>query len=173
MSIKWKMDKAHTQVQFKVKHMAISTIWGEFTEVNVEAETDQLNFEQAEFEFSAVIDSIHTGNKDRDAHLKSNDFFDAIDYPEMRFRGRRIADEKVSGELTIRGTTLPIELNLDFGGVIEEGETHRAGMEITGKLNRKDYGLNWSALTEAGNLVVSDTVDLLINLQLLEENTQA
>lgn len=173
MRINWIMDKAHTQVQFQVKHMAISTIRGEFAEVDVRAETEALNFDHAKFQFSAAVESIHTGNKDRDNHLKSDDFFAALDFPEMKFSGECTGENKVRGNLTIKGVTRPIELDMDFGGIITEAEgKHRAGMEFTGELNRNDFNLNWSALTEAGSLVVSDTVKLLISLELLEAGAQ-
>lgn len=164
---KWNLDPSHSEVQFKVKHMVISTVTGNFDQFNAEVESNANDFSDAKFEFDAKIDSINTKNADRDGHLKSADFFAADQFPELKFESTSgIIDGKIEGTLEIRGEKKPITLEADFGGVIIDpwGNT-RAGFEFTGDINRKDYGLTWTATTEAGGLVVSDKVKLLVNLE--------
>lgn len=170
MSVNWKIDHAHSEVQFKVKHMVISTVSGEFLDFDAQAETVDEEFSNPKFEFSANVDSINTKNEHRDNHLKSDDFFNSADYPELTFKGNKLTGNALEGEITIKGVTKPIVLDADFGGVINDMEGNkRGGFEFSGKLNRKDFGLNWSATTEAGGLVVADDVKLLINLEFVKQ----
>ena len=167
MATKWNLDPSHSEVQFKVKHMVISTVTGNFDHFNAGLESNDNNFSDAKFEFDAKVESINTKNADRDGHLKSADFFAAEQFPEMKFESTSgIQNGKIEGTLEIRGEKQPITLNADFGGVIKDpyGLT-RAGFEFSGEINRKDYGLGWSQVTEAGGLVVSDKVKLLVNLE--------
>ena len=167
MATKWNLDPSHSEVQFKVKHMVISTVTGNFDHFNAGVESNDNNFSDAKFEFDAKVESINTKNADRDGHLKSADFFAAEQFPEMKFESTSgIQNGKIEGTLEIRGEKQPITLNADFGGVIKDpyGLT-RAGFEFSGEINRKDYGLGWSQVTEAGGLVVSDKVKLLVNLE--------
>ena len=167
MATQWNLDPSHSEVQFKVKHMVISTVTGNFDHFNAGVESNSNDFSDAKFEFDAKVDSINTKNKDRDTHLKSADFFAAEQFPEMKFESTSgIQNGKIEGTLEIRGEKQPITLNADFGGVIKDpyGLT-RAGFEFSGEINRKDYGLGWSQVTEAGGLVVSDKVKLLVNLE--------
>ena len=167
MATKWNLDPSHSEVQFKVKHMVISTVTGNFDHFNAGVESNSNDFSDAKFEFDAKVDSINTKNSDRDGHLKSADFFAAEQFPEMKFESTSgIQNGKIEGTLEIRGEKQPITLNADFGGVIKDpyGLT-RAGFEFSGEINRKDYGLGWSQVTEAGGLVVSDKVKLLVNLE--------
>ena len=170
MSVKWNLDKGHSEVQFKVKHMVISTVTGEFLDFDASAESDDENFSNARFQFKAKVDSIATKSADRDGHLKSDDFFNASEFPELTFKGNEFNGEKLKGEITIKGVTKPLELDTDFGGVIKDPYgNRRAGFEFTGELNRKDFGLNWSAATEAGGLVVADEVKLSVNLEFIKQ----
>lgn len=170
MSTKWIVDKSHSEVQFKVKHMVISTVSGEFTEFDAEAITQNDSFNDAEFKFNANVDSINTKNPDRDGHLKSDDFFNAGEYPALTFTGKGLSGHKLQGELTLKGVTKPVTLNVDFGGVIKDPYgNQRAGFEFEGEINRKDFGLNWDATTEAGGLIVSDKVKLFVNLELIKQ----
>ncbi len=170
MSTKWIVDKSHSEVQFKVKHMVISTVSGEFTDFDAEAETQDESFSDPKFEFKANIDSINTKNADRDGHLKSEDFFNASEFPVLRFEGNGLNGNKLNGELTIKGVTKPVTLDANFGGVINDPYGNkRAGFEFEGEINRKDFGLNWSATTEAGGLVVADKVKLFVNLELIKQ----
>ncbi len=167
---KWNIDAAHSEVGFKVKHMMISTVSGHFGEFSASVETDSEDFTGATFAFSANVGSINTKNTDRDAHLKSDDFFNAEQYPEISFTSKSFDGDTMVGDLTIRDTTREVSLDVDFNGVAVDpyGQT-KAGFEISGKINRKDFGLNWSAVTEAGNIVVSDTVKLLVDIQFVRQ----
>lgn len=166
----WNIDNTHSEVGFKVKHMMISTVKGHFEDYQALVETSDDSFSDASFSFSAKIDSINTKNGDRDNHLKSNDFFNASEYPEMTFKSKSFDGENLVGDLTIRDVTKEVTLEVDFNGVAVDpyGQT-KAGFEIRGKINRKDFNLTWSAVTEAGSIVVSDTVDLVIDAQFIKE----
>ena len=164
---KWNLDTSHSEVQFKVKHMVISTVTGNFDQFNAENESKDDQLSDSKFEFAAEVNSINTKNADRDGHLKSADFFAAEQFPEMIFESTSgIENGQINGTLEIRGEKKPITLDADFGGIIKDpfGFT-RAGFEFSGEINRKDFGLGWSQVTEAGGLVVSDKVRLLINLE--------
>ncbi|HEY4147854.1 MAG TPA: YceI family protein [Chitinophagaceae bacterium] len=172
---KWTIDTAHSEVGFKVRHLVISTVSGKFTsfEGTVEAEKD--DFSDAKVSFSTEIDSIHTGNEQRDGHLKSPDFFDAASHPKLSFVSTGVTRKKgndyiVTGNLTIKSISKPVELEVEFGGIQKDfyGRTI-AGFEINGKINRQDYGLTWSAVTETGGIVVADEVKLHINAELIKE----
>ena len=168
---KWILDPSHSEVSFKVKHMMISTVTGHFDEFEASIETEQEDFKNAEMRFSAKVDSINTKNSDRDAHLKSEDFFNAAAHPELSFTSTAFDGEKLTGKITLRGVTKEITLEVDYNGIVEDpyGQT-KTGFEFTGSLNRKDFGLSWSAVTEAGNVVVSDKVKLIVNAQFIKQN---
>ena len=170
---KWTIDPTHSEVSFKVKHLVISTVTGYFKKFEGAAESSSEDFEGASVSFSADIDSIDTNQSDRDAHLKSADFFDAANHPKLTFAGKIAksgGDYKLIGDLEIRGNKKAIELDVDFGGVVADpyGQT-KAGFEIEGKLSRKEFGLTWSAVTEAGSVVVSDQVRLHLSVQLVKQ----
>ncbi len=170
---KWTIDPTHSEVSFKVKHLVISTVTGFFRKFEGSAESNSNDFVGAKVNFSAAIDSIDTNQSDRDNHLKSADFFDAANHPNLTFEGivqNNGGDYKLVGDLTMRNTTKKVELDVDFGGVAGDpyGQT-KAGFEIDGKVNRKDFGLSWSAITEAGSVVVSDHVRLHLNVQLVKQ----
>lgn len=166
----WKVDKAHSEIAFKVKHMMISTVSGHFEDVNATVETDNDDFINAEFSFSAKTASINTKNSDRDTHLKSDDFFNAETYPELKFKSTSFDGSTLAGDLTIRDITKEIELDVDVNGIAVDpyGQT-KAGFEIRGSINRKDFNLTWSAITEAGSVVVGDSVKLVADLQFIKE----
>ncbi|MBA4851662.1 YceI family protein [Emticicia sp. BO119] len=172
---KWTIDASHSEVQFKVKHLMISTVTGTFGSYEGSVETTNDNdFEGATVNFSADIDSISTGQEQRDGHLKSADFFDAANFPKLTFAStsfEKTGDDTytVNGDLTIRGTTKPVKLIAEFGGIMTDfyGQT-KAGFDIQGKINRQDFGLAWSAVTEAGGIVVSDDVKLVMNIQVVK-----
>ncbi|TXE10344.1 polyisoprenoid-binding protein [Gelidibacter salicanalis] len=167
---KWNVDASHSEVGFKVKHMMISTVKGAFEKFDASAETESDDFKNAKFNFSAKVDSINTKNEDRDTHLKSEDFFNAEKYPELTFKSTSFDGNKIVGDLTIKDVTKEVTLNTDFNGVAVDpyGQT-KAGFEITGKINRKDFGLTWNAVTEAGSIVVSDTIQFAIDLQFIKQ----
>lgn len=170
---KWIIDHAHSEVSFKVKHLVISTVTGYFRKFEGSAESTSNDFDGATVSFSADIDSIDTNQSDRDGHLKSQDFFDAANHPKLTFVGtvkNNGEDYKLVGDICIRGTKKEIELDLDFGGVAGDpyGQT-KVGFAIEGKISRKEFGLTWSAVTEAGSVVVSDQVRLIMNVQLVKQ----
>lgn len=166
----WKIDTAHSEIAFKVKHMMISTVTGHFDEFEATAKTNEEDFTNADFSFSAKTDSINTKNKDRDAHLKSDDFFNVESFPELKFTSKSFDREKLIGDLTIKDVTKEIELDVDFNGIAIDpyGQT-KAGMEMEGTINRKDFNLTWGAITEAGSVVVADKVKLAIAVQFIKE----
>lgn len=166
----WKIDNAHSEIAFKVRHMMISTVTGYFEDFQATAKTDGDNFENAEIEFSAKTHSVNTKNKDRDTHLKSEDFFHAEKHPELKFVSKSFDGEKLTGDLTIRDVTKQITLDTEFNGIAVDGYGQtKAGFEITGQINRKDFNLTWDAVTEAGNVVVSDKVKLVVDIQLIKQ----
>ncbi|ULQ50623.1 YceI family protein [Flavihumibacter fluvii] len=168
----WQIDPNHSEVTFKVKHLVISTVSGKFTSFEGTVDAEQADFSDAKISFSADIDSITTGNEQRDGHLKSADFFDAVGHPKLTFVSNKIVcksgnDFAVTGDLTIRGITKPVNLDVEFGGT--QGDFYGntvAGFELNGKINRQEFGLTWSAVTEAGGIVVSDDVKLHMNVEL-------
>jgi polyisoprenoid-binding protein YceI len=172
---KWIIDPAHSEVHFKVKHLVISTVTGSFKRFDCEVESNKEDFSDAKIKFSADIDSIDTRQEQRDTHLKSADFFDAANFPKLTITSTEVikkseTDYILKGDLTIRGTTKPVELIVEYGGTAVDtyGQT-KAGFEITGKINRYDFGLKWSAVTEAGGLVVGDDVKLVVNIQVIKQ----
>jgi polyisoprenoid-binding protein YceI len=171
---KWIVDTTHSEVQFKVKHLVISTVTGTFNKFYAELEAEKDDFTDAKIAFSADIDSIDTNNAQRDAHLKSDDFFNAEKFPQMTFKSSSLEKSNgkyaLKGDLTIRDITKPVELEVEFGGVATDpyGQI-KAGFEAVGKINRKEFGLMWSAITEAGGVVVSDEVKILLNVQFIKQ----
>ncbi|MBL4594882.1 MAG: YceI family protein [Flavobacteriales bacterium] len=163
---KWNIDPTHSEISFKVKHMMISTVTGSFEKFDASIESESDDFINADFNFSAQIDSINTKNSDRDTHLKSDDFFNAEAYPQMTFKSHSFDGSTLEGELTIRDITKTISLDVDFNGIAVDpyGQT-KVGFEVTGSINRKDFNLTWNAVTEAGSIVVSDTIKLIVDLQ--------
>lgn len=170
----WKIDTAHSEIQFKVKHLVISTVTGSFKKFDATAETEGDTFEGAEIAFTAETDSINTNNAQRDEHLKSDDFFNAQKYPKLTFKStafEKTSDDryKLTGDLTIRDITKKVTLDVLHGGTVEDpyGQT-KAGFEITGSINRKEFDLKWNGVTEAGNVVVGDEVKLHLNVQFIQ-----
>ena len=176
MATKWKIDPTHSEIQFKVKHLMITTVTGYFSKFDAEVETDEQNFTNAKnIIFTADVDSISTNNTDRDTHLKSEDFFNAAQNKQVKFVGKelkKVSDDefKLSGDLTIRETTKPITLNVEYGGIVQDpyGQT-KAGFTVTGKINRKEFGLKWNAVTEAGSVVVSDEIRINCEVQFVKQ----
>lgn len=153
----------------------ISTVTGKFTSYNAEAVTPGDDFSQAKIHFTADTASVSTGNEQRDGHLKSDDFFNAEKFPQMTFNSTAVnkvsdTEYKVTGDLTIRDITKSVTLDVEFNGTMTDpyGQ-HKAGFEVTGKINRKEFGLQWSATTEAGGIVVSDDVKIHCNVQFVKQ----
>ncbi len=174
MTTKWTIDPSHSEVQFKVKHLMITTITGNFHSYNLEVITDGDDFTTvSKIAFAAEIDSISTKNEQRDSHLKSAEFFNAEQHVVISFSGNKFeqdADEYLlHGDLTIKGITKPILLHVDFGGIVIDryGQT-KAGFTVTGKVSRKEFDLTWDAVTEAGQIVVSDEIRINCEIQLIK-----
>lgn len=167
---KWAVDPTHSEISFKVKHMMISTVTGYFSDFDATAESENEDFSDAKIRFSAKTGSINTKNTDRDKHLKSDDFFNSEKYPEMVFESKSFDGETLVGDLTIRDVTKEVTLDVDFNGVAVDpyGQT-KAGFELSGTVNRKDFDLTWNAVTEAGSIVVSDKVKIDVNVQFVKE----
>jgi polyisoprenoid-binding protein YceI len=172
---KWILDPSHSEVEFKVKHMMISTVTGKLTKFDATVETEGEEFTTAKVTFTADVDSINTGNEQRDGHLKSVDFFDVANFPQIKFVATKYENVdndgsyEVYGDLTIRGITQNLKFDAEFGGVIKDpwGNT-RAGITISGKINRKEFGLTWSGATETGSLIVSEEVRIHVGLEFVK-----
>lgn len=166
----WKIDNTHSEVAFKVKHMMISTVTGHFENFDATISANDESFKNASVAFNAKIDSINTKNKDRDTHLKSDDFFNSEKFSEMKFVSKSFNGEKLIGDLTIKDVTKEVVLDVDFNGIAVDpyGQT-KAGFEISGEISRKDFNLTWNAVTEAGSIVVSDKVKLAIDAQFIKQ----
>ena len=177
-TIKWTIDPTHSEITFKVKHLMISTVTGHFKKFDLVGETETNDFNTAKkIEFTADVDSIDTNNEQRDAHLKSADFFKAEEHPQIKFSGTKYEADgnegKLYGNLTIAGTTKPVVLDVEFGGTVVDpyGQT-KAGFTVTGKISRKEFGLTWNAVTEAGNVVVSDDIKINAEIQLVRQQQE-
>ena len=172
---KWSFDPIHTEITFKVKHLMITTVTGYFKQYTLELETEGDDFSSAKkIEFSADINSIETNNEQRNAHLRSADFFNVEQNPKLHFSGTKYevkGDEGIlHGNLTIAGITKPLTLNVEFGGLVKDpwgGE--RAGFTIKGKLSRKEFGMRYNAALEAGGVVVGDEVKINADIELVKQ----
>ena len=172
----WAIDPSHSEIQFKIKHLMITNVTGSFDIFNVSVETEEEDFMKAKVSCTADINSISTGDDQRDEHLKSADFFDAATYPQIKFVATNYENVdndgsyELYGDLTIRDVTRPVKLDVEFGGVVKDpyGNT-KAGFSINGKIKRKDYGLVWNGVTETGGIVVSDDVRIACEIQLIEQ----
>ena len=170
---KWVLDPAHSEITFKVKHLMISHVKGAFK--TFEASIDGEDFRSSNFNVTIDTGSISTNNDDRDAHLKSPDFFEVDQYPKITFARKSLKkvddDEfKLIGDLTIKGTTQEIKLDTEFGGFMKDPYgNEKAGFSIKGKLNRKDFGLNWNAALEAGGVMVGNEIKINAEVQFVKQ----
>ena len=172
----WVLDPTHSEVQFRIKHLMITNVTGSFSTFDASAATEGDDFTKAAINFKAQVDSISTNNQQRDMHLKSADFFETEKYPEIIFKSTNAGDRDaegnftLNGDLTIRDVTKNISLNVDFGGITKDpyGNT-KAGFTLSGKINRKDFGLTWNAALETGGVMVSDEVRLSAEIQLVKQ----
>ncbi|MBP4140446.1 YceI family protein [Flavobacterium sp. I-SCBP12n] len=172
---KWAIDPTHSEIGFKVKHMMFTNVSGKFTKFDASIESDETDFENAKIQFTGAIDSIATGNADRDTHLVSADFFDAEKFPEIKFVATsftKIKDSEydLTGDLTMHGVTKSIKLPAEFSGLMKDpwGNTKLA-FSLEGKINRKDWGLNWNSALETGGVLVGEEVRLVIELQFIKQ----
>ena len=175
MATTWKIDPTHSEIQFKVKHLMITTVTGYFETFDASFETENDDVHTASnIQFSADISSISTNNEQRDTHLKSADFFNAEEHEQLTFVGTNYEasgeEATLHGDLTIRGTTRPVTLKVEYGGTVVDpyGQT-KAGFTVSGKISRKEFGLVWNAVTEAGAVVVSDEIRLHAEVQFVKQ----
>ncbi|MBK8944560.1 MAG: YceI family protein [Ignavibacteriae bacterium] len=171
--INWGLDKSHSKIGFSVTHMIISETEGQFNNYDVKVVSkSENNFEDAQIEFSADVNSIDTDNEKRDQHLQSDDFFNVEKFPKIKFVGKsfkKVSEKnyKLVGDFTMRDVTKSVTLDVKYNGTVKDpwGNT-KAGFKVSGVINRFDYGLKWNAALETGGLVVSEDVELQINLEL-------
>ena len=171
----WKSDDTHSEITFKIRHLMISSVKGEFKEFDATIETENEDFSNAKVNAVIKTDSIFTNNADRDNHLRSADFFNAENHPEITFEGTAFEklDEdnyQLKGDLTMNGVTKNIALEVEFGGVAQDpfGNT-KAGFSLSGKLNRTDFGLNWNQALETGGVLVSEEVKVNAEVQFIKQ----
>jgi polyisoprenoid-binding protein YceI len=170
-STTWVIDQMHSEVQFKIKHLVISTVTGSFRKFEGKAITEGTDFTNAKVSISIDVKSIDTNQEQRDGHLHSGDFFAADLYPTINFESTSFEkksgnDYKMVGSLTLRGVTKPIELNVEYGGSENDGHGNiKHGFEVTGIVNRKEFGMTWNKLTDTGGLGLGEDIKLIANIQ--------
>lgn len=172
---KWVLDPAHSELTFKVKHLMISNVKGEFRNFRASIEGAGEDFSQSKVTLTVEAGSIDTNNSDRDTHLRSADFFDVENYPEITFEGTALTklDEdnyQLKGLLGMKGASKEVILDVEFGGFVKDPYgNEKAGFSINGKLNRKEWGLTWNAALEAGGVMVSDEVRINAEIQFVRQ----
>lgn len=172
----WTLDKAHSKIDFSVRHMMISRVRGEFQEFDVETSFDPENIEATTVTANIAIDSIFTRQEGRDGHLKSADFFDAENYPTMTFKSSKVTDKgkqkfTLEGDLTIKETTKTVTLEGEVLGPVVNplSGTRSVGFSLHGTINREDFGLNWNKAMETGGVLVGKEVTINIEAELTED----
>jgi polyisoprenoid-binding protein YceI len=172
----WNLDKSHSNVRFTVTHLVISEVEGSFKDFDGQLVSSNNDFTGASVNFAVDINSINTDNAKRDGHLKSDDFFNAAEYPEMIFKSKsfkKVSDNnyKLSGDLTIRDVTKPVVFDVVYGGTAEDGYGNtKAAFKASTVINRFDYKLKWNAITEAGGAVVGKDVKIDLRLQFAKDD---
>lgn len=174
-NLNWNVDPAHSELQFKVKHLMITNVTGTFSEISGSAESADDTFNGLSVKFAAKVASIKTGDDNRDGHLKSADFFDAEANPEITFASTNATavdadgNFELTGDLTIKGVTKQVKLNVEFGGLATDPwGNSKAGFTVSGKINRNDFGLTWNAALETGGVLVSEEVKINAEIQLVK-----
>ena len=172
---KWIIDPTHSEIHFKVRHLMVSWVTGNFKQFNAVLETSGDDIATSKVHFTADVNSISTNNEQRDAHLKAADFFDAEHHPQLIFEGdklEKIDDEnyKLHGTLTIRGNSRRLVLNVEFGGMTQDpwGNT-RTGFSVSGKVNRKDFGVSFSMVSETGGVLLGEDITINANVEFVKE----
>lgn len=166
---KWELDAAHSEIEFKVKHMMITNVKGNFDIFKIEVDTAGEDFKNALAKVVIDTASINTRNEQRDGHLKSAEFFDVEKYPEITFEATSLENDEIKGNLTIRDVTKPVSFDLEFAGLQKDpwGNT-KAGFIVEGKIKRSEFGLSWNAALETGGVMVSDEVKFSADIQLIK-----
>ena len=171
----YKIDPSHSEITFKVKHLVITTVTGHFATFDATMTAERPDFSDAQIDFEADVNSISTKSEQRDTHLKSDDFFSADKFPKITFKSTSVeskdGDEFIlHGDITIRDVTKRIALNVEHGGsVVDPWGNSREGFELTGKINRKDFGLTWNGVTDTGSVLVSEDVRFAINVEMIKQ----
>jgi polyisoprenoid-binding protein YceI len=171
---KWVLDGTHSELTFKVKHLMITNVKGEFRKFNAELESVGEDFTKAAINVTIDASSIFTNEDQRDGHLKSADFFDVANHPSLTFKGtsfKKVDNEnyKLTGILTIKGVSKEVILDVEFGGINKDPwGNQKAGFSLNGKINRKDWGLNWNAALETGGVLVSEEVKIAAEVQFVK-----
>jgi len=172
---KWAIDAAHSEIGFKVKHLMITNVAGKFDKFDGSVESNGEDFSNAKINFIAEVASVNTGQPQRDGHLQSPDFFDAAQFPQLKFTStgfEKVSDDKyvLTGNLTIRSVTKSVKLDVEFSGIAKDPYNNtKAGFSATGKINRTDFGLTFNAPLETGGVVLGEEVKLNIEAQLLKQ----
>ena len=171
---KWVIDPSHSEIEFKVKYLMVTNVKGSFKEFEINVYTTNDNFMTAEVDCWIDAASVDTGNEDRDKHIKSGDFFDVENHDQIAFQVNTVesvdndGSYELWGDLTIKGIKKKIKLDVEFGGILKDPwGNEKAGFSINGKINRKDWELNWNAIPETGGLLVSDEVIINCEIQLM------
>jgi polyisoprenoid-binding protein YceI len=170
----YKLDPTHSEVTFKVKHMMITNVTGIFENFDVAMQSSTPDFTDATISFEASVDSINTKNEQRDSHLKSDDFFAAATFPKISFTStemKKLSDDayQLTGTISIKDVTHPITFAVEYGGTMTDPYGNiKSGFTLNGKLSRKEFGLNWNAITEAGGVVVGDEIKLMADIQMVK-----
>lgn len=170
----YKLDPTHSEVTFKVKHMMITNVTGIFENFDVAMQSSAPDFTDATISFEASVDSINTKNEQRDNHLKSDDFFAAATFPKISFTStemKKLSDDayQLTGTISIKDVTRPITFAVEYGGTMTDPYGNiKSGFTLNGKLSRKEFGLNWNAITEAGGVVVGDEIKLMADIQMVK-----
>lgn len=171
----WQIDLAHSEINFTVRHMMISKVRGQFESFSGSVNFDEANPSNTTVEISIDVNSINTKDAQRDAHLRSADFFDVENYPTMTFVSKRVEQHSANsgrliGDLTIRGVTKEVALDVEYAGqVTSPWGTTNAGFSASGKINRKDWGLVWNVALETGGLLVGEEVQIDIEMELIKQ----
>lgn len=171
----WTIDPSHSELLFRVKHLMISNVKGEFRKFQADIQTEDDDFTKATISATIDADSVFTNESSRDTHLKSADFFAVEHHPSLTFEGTSFKKQKndqykLTGILTIKGVSKEITLDVEFGGLMTDGYGNRkAGFSFEGKINRKDFGLNWNMALETGGVLVSDEVRINGEIQVVRQ----
>ncbi|MEO6355826.1 MAG: YceI family protein [Ferruginibacter sp.] len=170
----WVIDPMHSEILFKIKHLVISTVTGSFRKFEGKVLTQGDDFNDAKVTLAIDVKSIDTNQTQRDEHLQAGDFFSADLYPQIIFESSSFTkagsnDYKMTGNLTLKGVTKPVELNVEYGGAENNGHgVIKHGFEVTGIINRNKFGMTWNKLTDTGGLGLGEDIKLIANIQVAE-----
>ena len=167
----WTTDKVHSKIGFNASHLVVSEVEGAFKDYDVKVVSTAEDFNGANVEFTAKVASISTGEEKRDNHLKSDDFFNAEKYPDIKFKGKLVKEGGkyvLRGDLTIRDETKPQTFDVIYGGTVKAFGGTRAGFKLTGKVDRFTYNLKWDKALETGGLVVGKEVEVVCKVELVK-----